>query len=1037
MFLTLVIACGMWSSAKAFAMRGDVPASGEAGDGGVSGGAGSPYFIETTASDPDWVLATSDRILMWNRCFTSAGEPYWYEKVTSPCHGDMRYFKLDPTVTLPPEPVSLAPMGTGTLDGLFVRSGSAQLYRNGVPYGQPLPAPSFVSIQCWVGLAPDGFESGTLFVEGDPGALSNYSITMGCRPASSMKQANAAWAGAWYGASTNGAGGIDLIDPWKARLEAAIAAASTDETQASSQVGSLVAPSVALDLDGNGVRGNREDLVRLLAFFQPGASNRRPNYNLGSVGCAITSLVNAANALKGLDGASQHTPGQLYELLRVPRPGGLLRGISKVGSEGKLKRWSGGGVVPRFDGLDLDWDTAAADLGVTHRSLSSVNLDVIADYISSCRKVVVYMNASHWVLLDGVRGEGAAREFLVNDPGSSAGPGNGISWISGQVIASKASRAKLIATRAFGPQLVSPPISLCVRMQDGGKALLTDPLGRRIGTSFASEGILLEAPGDVERGVSPGTPDDQLTALEEAELNAGAPLRLNLSEPATGLFTLQTESNQPVEVVWQADDSSVTSFTVNPQPVGGVFLASFYIGVGGEPFSATISGNIDLGAPEQGATVTISAIAAPETMSGAQFALHFDSTRLRLDSVTPSPGSPLGLVISSIVDNAAGTALIAQGMVEGQSGLSGSAALCDIGFTILPGIGQCGVAELVSFGSVGPFTTRFTTAAAANPVVPQLSNLPPVALDTTAPVLSGYPAGDITVACDAGSTFGALVPLGAVTATDNCDGALAVTETGIPAGSVFPIGATTVSWSATDSVGNSTTVTRTVTVQNHQLLDVAVELPGFGIAPMTRALRVSAGGVVRVGTVTLSESVQIPGTGAVVAVRGVATGVEVPVTASLGCVAAKDPVHSVSSASPSSVSGVRWRSSHVLHQGDSNDDEMVEIVDYALWMLDLASPVSQSARSNFNGDAHVNNGDFGYVSLNFFRVGQSCSGALDGARPRDRITVKDLRRMGLGHLSVADLNGDGWVDLRDIQMHMQGGAMSPAQPSQEADFQAW
>ena len=33
--------------------------------------------------------------------------------------------------------------------------------------------------------------------------------------------------------------------------------------------------------------------------------------------------------------------------------------------------------------------------------------------------------------------------------------------------------------------------------------------------------------------------------------------------------------------------------------------------------------------------------------------------------------------------------------------------------------------------------------------------------------------------------------------------------------------------------------------------------------------------------------------------------------------------------------------------------------------------------------------------------------------------------------------GIGWVDLRDIQMHMQGGAMSPAQPADEHEAQAW
>jgi len=40
--------------------------------------------------------------------------------------------------------------------------------------------------------------------------------------------------------------------------------------------------------------------------------------------------------------------------------------------------------------------------------------------------------------------------------------------------------------------------------------------------------------------------------------------------------------------------------------------------------------------------------------------------------------------------------------------------------------------------------------------------------------------------------------------------------------------------------------------------------------------------------------------------------------------------------------------------------------------------------------------------------------------------VKELRRRGMGELTVADLNGDGWVDLRDMQIYMNGGSSGPA-----------
>jgi len=51
--------------------------------------------------------------------------------------------------------------------------------------------------------------------------------------------------------------------------------------------------------------------------------------------------------------------------------------------------------------------------------------------------------------------------------------------------------------------------------------------------------------------------------------------------------------------------------------------------------------------------------------------------------------------------------------------------------------------------------------------------------------------------------------LGAATASDNCGG---VTVTRSPAGNTFPVGDTTVTWTATDAAGNTATATQTVTV---------------------------------------------------------------------------------------------------------------------------------------------------------------------------------------------------------------------------------
>jgi hypothetical protein len=70
--------------------------------------------------------------------------------------------------------------------------------------------------------------------------------------------------------------------------------------------------------------------------------------------------------------------------------------------------------------------------------------------------------------------------------------------------------------------------------------------------------------------------------------------------------------------------------------------------------------------------------------------------------------------------------------------------------------------------------------------------------------------------------------LGTATATDNCPG---VTVTRSPSGNTFPVGPTTVTWTATDASGNTTTASQTVTVNDNtppviaQPADVTVYLP--------------------------------------------------------------------------------------------------------------------------------------------------------------------------------------------------------------------
>ncbi len=90
--------------------------------------------------------------------------------------------------------------------------------------------------------------------------------------------------------------------------------------------------------------------------------------------------------------------------------------------------------------------------------------------------------------------------------------------------------------------------------------------------------------------------------------------------------------------------------------------------------------------------------------------------------------------------------------------------------------------------------------------------------DTTPPAISGVPA-DLTVA--ATSAAGAVVTFSSPTASDLVDGARTVTC--VPAsGSTFPLGTTTVTCTASDTRGHSSTATFTVTVSNNPPTDITL-----------------------------------------------------------------------------------------------------------------------------------------------------------------------------------------------------------------------
>lgn len=408
------------------------------------------------------------------------------------------------------------------------------------------------------------------------------------------------------------------------------------------------------------------------------------------------------------------------------------------------------------------------------------------------------------------------------------------------------------------------------------------------------------------------------------------------------------------------------------------------------------------------------------SLIGAQFVVRFDPNLLEpvggAAAVQSMPG-PFSLNPGCVVDAVNGTAcfFVLDPTFEGVG--NGVGDIARIRLRVKPGAEHCGYADMVRFGNAGGQVTGISVIAEEPTLT--LVGLPAVSLDKTAPELLGIPAAPISVPADAGR-LGAVIAKPQVVATDACDPDVPVViSTALASGSiaqvwpeVFPIGTSTVTWSATDDTGHTRSLSQTITVANHQLLDARVNLLGIldpeGLG-FEVPVRVKAGASTQIAVLAVDP----------ISRGGLLAGLQVPASASLPCVSAKDSRHSLTDSASPSIVGTRYFAEFNLVLGDSNDDDLVDVVDFTYLVFDRG-PAAADKRSNFNGDGFVNNADFSYIATNFFRSGESC-GSLTTGMPRSRVSVKELRRMGHGELEVADFNRDGFVDQRDMQGFLSGG----------------
>ncbi len=109
---------------------------------------------------------------------------------------------------------------------------------------------------------------------------------------------------------------------------------------------------------------------------------------------------------------------------------------------------------------------------------------------------------------------------------------------------------------------------------------------------------------------------------------------------------------------------------------------------------------------------------------------------------------------------------------------------------------------------------------------------------------------------------------------------------------------------------------------------------------------------------------------------------------------------------------------------------VIDILDYGTlvsqWGADYGdgnTPCGTAGpNADLDGDGLVDMSDYAFIDMNFLTTAKVCCGVdgLPAATPLTEISTRELREMGRGELAVADLNGDGMLNIADMNAFMQG-----------------
>ena len=413
-----------------------------------------------------------------------------------------------------------------------------------------------------------------------------------------------------------------------------------------------------------------------------------------------------------------------------------------------------------------------------------------------------------------------------------------------------------------------------------------------------------------------------------------------------------------------------------------------------------------------------SAINVDATLSGVispivagQVYITWNSSKMTLDSITAGDAP---FIEFHVINQTAGTALILVSLEQGGSAVSVlSKIVARMHFTVASG--SCdGSGTDIQFFPDGTLPTEFTDGVGGK-MIPALVASSGFKVDDGAPVLSNVPA-DVSVQAEAGMGSFANVALTPPTATDACAPGLTASSSrsdGASLGAAFPVGTTTVTWSATDPCANTTTATTRMTVNNSNTATFAVSYTNSAsyAASSVRLLTLNIHGA-NGYTLKASQPVTLVNGAGTISLTDLAVD-------NYDCVAVEEKGRSLRRVATVIDGGLIWNSTATLIAGDLINDEVIDVLDWGAYIVG-------NPNADLDGNGAINATDGNFIIANFGQKGETGCGTsfMSPPEPLNGISVSELVSRGLTDLVGADLNNDGWLDMEDVRMASNGGRMN-------------